>query len=99
MLLQFASSFFFFNQCISGHIFLIHASHNGCYACVHKVHILACESGKAAGTRHSRGSELVIRGERIDSDTEFLILASNGIWEVSCNVNHYIYYNNYILQT
>ncbi|XP_061370764.1 putative protein phosphatase 2C-like protein 44 [Gastrolobium bilobum] len=39
-------------------------------------------AGNVAGTRRSRGSELVIRDESIDSDTEFLILASNGIWEV-----------------
>ncbi|OIW21192.1 hypothetical protein TanjilG_30788 [Lupinus angustifolius] len=38
-----------------------------------------------AGPRHSKGSELVVGSERIDSDTEFLILASNGIWEVMKN--------------
>ncbi|KAK7280892.1 hypothetical protein RIF29_08450 [Crotalaria pallida] len=38
-----------------------------------------------AGTKHSKGSELVVGGERIDSDTEFLILASSGIWEVMKN--------------
>ncbi|KAJ1398940.1 PPM-type phosphatase domain [Sesbania bispinosa] len=42
-------------------------------------------AGNAIGTRHSRGSELVVRGERVDSDTEFFILASNGIWEVMKN--------------
>ncbi|KAG5075671.1 hypothetical protein JHK84_056902 [Glycine max] len=47
--------------------------------------ILACQSGNAAGAKHSRGSALVIRSERIDSDTEFLILASTGIWEVMQN--------------
>ncbi|XP_027364593.1 putative protein phosphatase 2C-like protein 44 [Abrus precatorius] len=45
----------------------------------------ACQSRNAAGVKHSRGSELVVRSERIDSDTEFLILASNGIWEVMKN--------------
>ncbi|KAG4395356.1 hypothetical protein GLYMA_20G207600v4 [Glycine max] len=45
----------------------------------------ACQSGNAAGAKHSRGSALVIRSERIDSDTEFLILASTGIWEVMQN--------------
>ncbi|KAK7344039.1 hypothetical protein VNO77_13254 [Canavalia gladiata] len=49
------------------------------------VHMLACQSGNAAGAKYSRGSEFVIRSERIDSDTEFLILASNGIWEVMKN--------------
>ncbi|TKY51911.1 putative protein phosphatase 2C protein 44 [Spatholobus suberectus] len=48
-------------------------------------HMLACQSGNAAGAKHSKGSELVVRSERIDSDTEFLILASNGIWEVLKN--------------
>ncbi|KAE9617630.1 putative protein-serine/threonine phosphatase [Lupinus albus] len=38
-----------------------------------------------SGTKHSKGTELVVGSERIDSDTEFLILASNGIWEVSAN--------------
>ncbi|KAH1138917.1 hypothetical protein AAZX31_10G172000 [Glycine max] len=45
----------------------------------------ACQSGNAAGAKHSRGSDLSVRSERIDSDTEFLILASNGIWEVMKN--------------
>ncbi|KAK7278425.1 hypothetical protein RJT34_23453 [Clitoria ternatea] len=45
------------------------------------VHML----GNAAGAKHSRGTELNIRSERIGSDTEFLILASNGIWEVMKN--------------
>ncbi|CAK8572103.1 unnamed protein product [Lathyrus sativus] len=45
----------------------------------------AYESGNAVDTRHSSSSELVIRNECIDSDTEFLILASNGIWEVMKN--------------
>lgn len=44
--------------------------------------MIACESGNTKGTKHSKGSELVVGGDRIDSDTEFLILASNGIWEV-----------------
>ncbi|KAF7807098.1 phosphatase 2C-like protein 44 [Senna tora] len=47
------------------------------------VRILACDSG--AATRHSKSSELVVAAERIDSDTEFLILASHGIWEVMKN--------------
>ncbi|XP_057428340.1 putative protein phosphatase 2C-like protein 44 [Lotus japonicus] len=42
-------------------------------------------AGNTAYTRHFRGPELVIRGESIDSDTEFLILASSGIWEVMKN--------------
>ncbi|KAG5004517.1 hypothetical protein JHK82_028532 [Glycine max] len=42
-------------------------------------------AGNAAGAKHSRGSDLSVRSERIDSDTEFLILASNGIWEVMKN--------------
>ncbi|CAL5208205.1 unnamed protein product [Lathyrus oleraceus] len=42
-------------------------------------------SGNGVATRHSSSSELVIRSESIDSNTEFLILASNGIWEVMKN--------------
>ncbi|KAK7268853.1 hypothetical protein RIF29_21562 [Crotalaria pallida] len=52
---------------------------------IFSVDMLGCESGSAVDTRHPRGSELVVGVERIDSDTEFLILASNGIWEVMKN--------------
>ncbi|KAI4345822.1 hypothetical protein L6164_012914 [Bauhinia variegata] len=44
-----------------------------------------CRRLFTAGTRRSKGSELVVGAERINSDTEFLILASNGIWEVMKN--------------
>ncbi|WJX18886.1 protein-serine/threonine phosphatase [Trifolium repens] len=47
----------------------------------------AYESGHEVATRHSSSSELVIRSESIDSDTELLILASNGIWENQEAVN------------
>ncbi|KAF8401935.1 hypothetical protein HHK36_012886 [Tetracentron sinense] len=50
-----------------------------------RVSILACESGNAAGSKPSKSSEPVVGVERIDSDTEFVILASNGIWEVMKN--------------
>ncbi|KDP40354.1 hypothetical protein JCGZ_02352 [Jatropha curcas] len=36
----------------------------------------------ATSTKLSKGSELVIGSERIDPDTEFVIIASTGIWEV-----------------
>jgi len=55
--------------------------------CSHKGLVLACQSGNAAGAKHSRGSDVVVRSEVLDSGTEFLILASNGIWEVSFNTN------------
>ncbi|CAI9771238.1 unnamed protein product [Fraxinus pennsylvanica] len=42
-----------------------------------------CVSG--GGTRNSKSSELVVGSERIDSETEFVILASTGIWEVMKN--------------
>ncbi|GLT71420.1 hypothetical protein SLA2020_434380 [Shorea laevis] len=35
-----------------------------------------------SGNKQSKGSELVVGAERIDSPTEFVILASTGIWEV-----------------
>ncbi|KAJ7954689.1 putative Protein phosphatase 2c [Quillaja saponaria] len=41
-------------------------------------------AGKAGGM-HSKSSELVIGAEKADSDTEFVILASNGIWKVMNN--------------
>ncbi|KAJ7979841.1 putative Protein phosphatase 2c [Quillaja saponaria] len=48
------------------------------------VRLLACDSGTAGEVR-SKGSKLVIGSERVDSDTEFVIVASNGIWEVMKN--------------
>lgn len=47
------------------------------------LHVTACESGNATGTKASKASELVVGSYWIDSSTEFVILASNGIWEVS----------------
>ncbi|CAN4091100.1 unnamed protein product [Withania somnifera] len=44
----------------------------------------ALDSGKGAGAdKPSKSSELVVGSERIDLDTEFVILASPGIWEVT----------------
>lgn len=42
-------------------------------------------SGNATGTKASKASELVVGSYWIDSSTEFVILASNGIWEVMKN--------------
>ncbi|KAF8394255.1 hypothetical protein HHK36_020462 [Tetracentron sinense] len=50
-----------------------------------RVSLLACESGNAAGSKQSKSSEPVLGVERIDSDSEFVILASSGIWEVMKN--------------
>lgn len=50
-----------------------------------KVRILVRESGAAVGTDKENpkcSAEIVVGDERIDSDTEFVILASTGIWEV-----------------
>lgn len=44
------------------------------------VRILACKSSNA--TSSTRGTELVVGAEKVDSDTEFVILASTGVWEV-----------------
>ncbi|XP_048235228.1 putative protein phosphatase 2C-like protein 44 [Ricinus communis] len=44
--------------------------------------MLALKFSKAGGSKESKGSELVIGAEKIDSDTEFVIIASTGIWEV-----------------
>ncbi|PQQ17240.1 putative protein phosphatase 2C-like protein 44 [Prunus yedoensis var. nudiflora] len=41
--------------------------------------------GNAASTRQSKTSDLVVGAERVDPDTEFVILASTGIWEVMKN--------------
>ncbi|KAI3469787.1 hypothetical protein Pfo_026450 [Paulownia fortunei] len=40
------------------------------------------DSSTASGTKSSKSSELVVGSERIDSETEFVILASTGVWEV-----------------
>ncbi|XP_058200895.1 putative protein phosphatase 2C-like protein 44 [Rhododendron vialii] len=50
-----------------------------------KVRILVHESGAAVGTDKANpkcSAEIVVGDESIDSDTEFVILASTGIWEV-----------------
>ncbi|MCE3049981.1 hypothetical protein HAX54_046239 [Datura stramonium] len=48
-----------------------------------KVRTITSGSGKGAGAdKPSKSSELVVGSERIDRDTEFVILASPGIWEV-----------------
>lgn len=39
-------------------------------------------SGNAAGSKHSKSYEAIVSSEKIDPDTEFVILASTGIWEV-----------------
>lgn len=41
--------------------------------------------GNASSTRQSKTSDLVVGAERVDPDTEFVILASSGIWEVMKN--------------
>ncbi|XP_050216394.1 putative protein phosphatase 2C-like protein 44 [Mercurialis annua] len=47
--------------------------------------ILAWNSDKTMKTKHSKSSEVVVRAERIEADTEFVIIASTGIWEVMKN--------------
>lgn len=50
------------------------------------VRILACNSANyVRGTKHSKGSELAVGAHKIDSDTEFVLVASTGIWEVMKN--------------
>lgn len=49
------------------------------------VRILGFNLGKAASAKQSKSSELVVGADRIDSSTEFVILASVGIWEVLQN--------------
>ncbi|KAL5848837.1 hypothetical protein ACOSQ4_006850 [Xanthoceras sorbifolium] len=47
--------------------------------------ILACDSGNAGTKQYHRGSELAVGTEKIDSNTEFVLIASTGIWEVMKN--------------
>ncbi|GAU25216.1 hypothetical protein TSUD_17280 [Trifolium subterraneum] len=42
-------------------------------------------NASATGTKYAKALELVVGGYWIDSSTEFVILASNGIWEVMRN--------------
>ncbi|GMN53386.1 hypothetical protein TIFTF001_022517, partial [Ficus carica] len=46
------------------------------------VHMLACQAGNTKTSLQSESSELLVGTGRVDSDTEFVILASTGIWEV-----------------
>ncbi|KAE8697003.1 putative protein phosphatase 2C-like protein 44-like isoform X2 [Hibiscus syriacus] len=39
----------------------------------------------AATTRRPKSSELVVGAEKLDDETEFIIIASTGIWEVMKN--------------
>ncbi|KAJ6721735.1 PROTEIN PHOSPHATASE 2C-LIKE PROTEIN 44-RELATED [Salix viminalis] len=47
--------------------------------------VFSWKSSDAAGTRQSKGSEVLVGAERIDSDTEFVIIGSTGIWEAMNN--------------
>ncbi|KAJ6719403.1 PROTEIN PHOSPHATASE 2C-LIKE PROTEIN 44-RELATED [Salix purpurea] len=47
--------------------------------------VFSWKSSDAAGTRQSKGSEVLVGDERIDSDTEFVIIGSTGIWEAMNN--------------
>ncbi|XP_015087593.1 putative protein phosphatase 2C-like protein 44 [Solanum pennellii] len=47
----------------------------------HKLFSAAKRSPKAGDDKPSKRSELVVGSERIDRDTEFVILASPGVWE------------------
>lgn len=49
-----------------------------------RVLILTCHTGNAASNKQSKSSDLVVGAEKIENDTEFVILASSGIWEVRC---------------
>ncbi|GMN53385.1 hypothetical protein TIFTF001_022515 [Ficus carica] len=47
------------------------------------VRMLGCQANNIKNnTTQSKGSELLVGAERVDSDPEFVILASAGIWEV-----------------
>lgn len=47
-----------------------------------KVRLIGRESGYTRAAKASKVSEVTVGYERIDRDTEFVILASIGIWEV-----------------
>ncbi|KAL2921313.1 putative protein phosphatase 2C-like protein 44 [Bienertia sinuspersici] len=50
-----------------------------------KVHIQACHLGSESSRKQTNSSELIATTERVDSETEFIILASIGVFEVMRN--------------
>ncbi|KAH9626450.1 hypothetical protein KSS87_004952 [Heliosperma pusillum] len=50
-----------------------------------KVHIQACHLSRQSSRKQNNSTELVTVIEKLDSDTEFLILASTGVFEVMRN--------------
>ncbi|XP_021721890.1 putative protein phosphatase 2C-like protein 44 isoform X2 [Chenopodium quinoa] len=50
-----------------------------------RVRIQACHTGSESSRKQTDSLELIAASERIDSETEFIILASNGIFEVMRN--------------
>ncbi|KAI5397448.1 putative protein phosphatase 2C-like protein 44 [Lathyrus oleraceus] len=71
--------------CKDGVAHQTHGRYNHPSAKKHWYHRLF-SGGNATATKYSKASELVVGGYyRIDSSTEFVILASNGIWEVMKN--------------
>ncbi|KAL9240296.1 hypothetical protein vseg_014534 [Gypsophila vaccaria] len=50
-----------------------------------KVPIQACHSRRESSRKQNNSTELITVTERVDSDTEFLILASSGVFQVMMN--------------
>ncbi|XP_074282284.1 putative protein phosphatase 2C-like protein 44 [Silene latifolia] len=50
-----------------------------------KVHIQACQLRRQSSRKQNNSTELITVTEKLDSDTEFLILASTGVFEVMRN--------------
>ncbi|XVE65812.1 hypothetical protein DITRI_Ditri08aG0029400 [Diplodiscus trichospermus] len=50
------------------------------------VRILVCDSSNAAAIRHPKSSELLVGAEKVDAATEFIIIASTGIWETAAQL-------------
>lgn len=46
---------------------------------VPKIHKIVCDTTSA---KNRQSSEVIVGSERVDSETEFVILASTGVWEV-----------------
>ncbi|GMH19892.1 hypothetical protein Nepgr_021733 [Nepenthes gracilis] len=66
-------------------------AHSGVIRRMPKLRIRARSSTKEASTGSSKSSELIAAAERVDSETNFIILSSNGVWEVTKNqeaINH-----------
>lgn len=60
------------------------------------LHVISvCNQEEAEDESDLRNSELIVVTEKINSDTEFIIIGSSGIWEVRSIKNHHNTYTDH----